>query len=386
MGAIATGMLAIVTLIFFATDRLSFLHHHTPAEMGATLTDLTVSPPVTIAQYLERTQLQPSPASLTLPPAGIGGLRRPGTVEYVAQRIGPTTSATSAASAPSVSSVSQSSPIGRPPSVTTSPTGGAGPPATSGTPSTSTTSTTSAPSTTSASRGPLVRGKLTPPTGPIRHTTTTTTASGATPSQLSVLSLASVATGPVTHQPATTLTLSKVSTLFANHVTVNRAIIVLCKAGVLPSGALCPAADVNTGGTAAGPGVARAGGGPDGAISEADAEAILTVFRHTRMVAGAPVGVIVNFHVTVNGYVGKPVTVRWSLWSLQNGSGRVTQLPEQWLVNRPVDTLIEQADSDSASPEFWIPLPTESGRFEVEIAAYTASGERLADEFTPPFS
>jgi hypothetical protein len=95
-----------------------------------------------------------------------------------------------------------------------------------------------------------------------------------------------------------------------------------------------------------------------------------------------PVGVIVNYHITLTGYVDQPVVVRWSLWSLKSGS--VTGLPEQWLRNRPIQTLIGQAVTDSAGPEFWIPLPTEAGPFEVEIGAYGSSG-RLDYRDSRPF-
>ena len=85
-------------------------------------------------------------------------------------------------------------------------------------------------------------------------------------------------------------------------------------------------------------------------MSEGAAEAILAVFHNTRQVANQPSGVIVNYDITLEGYVGQPVVVRWSLWSLH--SGTLTKRREEWLRSRPIQTLIGQAVRDKASPEF----------------------------------
>jgi hypothetical protein len=91
----------------------------------------------------------------------------------------------------------------------------------------------------------------------------------------------------------------------------------------------------------------------------------------------------VNYGVTLNGFVGQRVVVRWTLWSVHHGT--VSELPEQWFKDRPIETLIGEAGGDSAFPEFWIPIPKEPGPFEVELGAYDTSNVRLADKLSQPF-
>jgi hypothetical protein len=120
-------------------------------------------------------------------------------------------------------------------------------------------------------------------------------------------------------------------------------------------------------------------------MSEGAAQALLAVFGRTRTEAGQPLGVIVNYGITLTGFVGQRVVVRWTLWSLHHGPGTVSALPEQWLQNRPIETLIGEATGDSAFPEFWIPIPVDPGPFEVELGAYDTSGVRLADKVSQAF-
>src|SRR5580658_7491329 len=59
MGAVAAALLSVLTLVFFATDHLSFLHHQTPAVINATISGITVSSPLTLPQYAIRTRVAP---------------------------------------------------------------------------------------------------------------------------------------------------------------------------------------------------------------------------------------------------------------------------------------------------------------------------------------
>src|SRR5436190_1190737 len=93
-GAVAAALVAVLTLVFFATDRLSFLHHHPPAQMQASISDLMVSPPLTLAEFDERTRA--SPASLTTPlsPSGQSGR---GGAEFVSDETGSTVASSQSA-------------------------------------------------------------------------------------------------------------------------------------------------------------------------------------------------------------------------------------------------------------------------------------------------
>jgi hypothetical protein len=186
---------------------------------------------------------------------------------------------------------------------------------------------------------------------------------------------------------ATRATISRLQAFSSGPASVE--LLVLCKDAILASGAVCQPGSqspTTTPTSPATPGTTNrgAGGQPGAAISEGAAEAILAVFHKTRKVANQPLGVIVNYDVSLEGYVGQRVVVQWSLWSRHGGS--MTERQELWLRNRPVQTLIGEAVSDKASPEFWIPLPIDAGPFQVEVSAYSVSGDRLAYQFSQPFS
>jgi hypothetical protein len=85
-----------------------------------------------------------------------------------------------------------------------------------------------------------------------------------------------------------------------------------------------------------------------------------------------PVGVTVNYNVSLTGFRGRTVTVRWSLYSAEGGV-----VPRDWLRNRPIRWLKGEAEKDSASDSFWVPLPKIGGRFFVRIGLYKEDGVRL---------
>ena len=85
-----------------------------------------------------------------------------------------------------------------------------------------------------------------------------------------------------------------------------------------------------------------------------------------------PVGVTVNYDVTLTGFRGRPVTVRWSLHRL-NGA----VLPYDWLRSEAAKRLIGEFDKDTASDRFWVPLPRIGGPFFVRVELYDQDGVRL---------
>lgn len=110
------------------------------------------------------------------------------------------------------------------------------------------------------------------------------------------------------------------------------------------------------------------GGASRGATEgEARAQALLKVLRGTRTRPSedgrlAPVGVTVSFDAALEGFSGRQADVRWSLYDAR-GAGRV---PRDWLVNRRAVQLTDE----SASDDFWVPLPKLRGPFFVRIGVY----------------
>ncbi len=122
------------------------------------------------------------------------------------------------------------------------------------------------------------------------------------------------------------------------------------------------------------PGAGGDDGGGGANEREARARALLKVLRGTRTRPSedgrlAPIGVTVSFDTTLEGFSERRADVRWSLYDAR-GAGRV---PRDWLLNRRAMQLTD----DSASDDFWVPLPKRRGPFFVRIAVYDDHGNRL---------
>lgn len=126
----------------------------------------------------------------------------------------------------------------------------------------------------------------------------------------------------------------------------------------------------------------------DGSPREVDEETVaeqlgaLLIATRTRPVSGnsvQPVGVTVNFNVSLTGFKGRTVAVRWSLHHA--GGGRVAR---EWLRNQPALWLVGEAERDSAGSDFWVPLPKTKGPFFVQVGVYDEDGVRLDFAETDP--
>ncbi|HET7855958.1 MAG TPA: hypothetical protein VFL41_05825 [Gaiellaceae bacterium] len=93
-----------------------------------------------------------------------------------------------------------------------------------------------------------------------------------------------------------------------------------------------------------------------------------------------PVGVTVNFNVSLTGFRGRKVAVRWSLYGVDGAP-----VPRGWLRSQPALWLIGEAEKDTASDDFWVPLPKGEGRFYVRVAVVDEDGHRLDFRNTGPF-
>ncbi|MEV4702431.1 hypothetical protein [Actinoplanes sp. NPDC049316] len=105
--------------------------------------------------------------------------------------------------------------------------------------------------------------------------------------------------------------------------------------------------------------------------------AMVKNLRTTRPSRGAkpePVGAVVTAGVDLRGLRGRPVHLTWSLWE----KNKDTQLYRQWLNDRLAYRMTASSDHDTASLDFWIPLPDSRGSFVVR--SRLVSGEStLAD-------
>jgi hypothetical protein len=81
---------------------------------------------------------------------------------------------------------------------------------------------------------------------------------------------------------------------------------------------------------------------------------LLKATRMERLESGKrqPVGVIVNYRISLTGFSGRKVDVRWTLHRTSGGP-----LPHAWLRGQRAALLRGEAEKDSASPSFWVPLP-----------------------------
>ena len=112
------------------------------------------------------------------------------------------------------------------------------------------------------------------------------------------------------------------------------------------------------------------------------------VFRGTRTAPAQSdpskrdlIGVTINFNVSLTGFDGESADVRWSLYS----KSRQRPVPRDWLRNQRALLLKGEAEKDTGSGEFWVPIPEVKGPFFIRIGVYDADGTRLDYADTPSF-
>jgi hypothetical protein len=126
--------------------------------------------------------------------------------------------------------------------------------------------------------------------------------------------------------------------------------------------------------------------GESAQVSQAEvAEQLVSLLTGTRMQMlpsgmRQPLGVTVNYRISLTGFRGRKVDVRWELH--RPGGG---QLPQDWLKAQRAALLEGEADKDSASPSFWVPLPAIEGPFFIRVTATDEDGVRLARKDTSHF-
>jgi hypothetical protein len=86
----------------------------------------------------------------------------------------------------------------------------------------------------------------------------------------------------------------------------------------------------------------------------------------------------VNFDVTLTGFRDRRANVRWSLFDARGGG----PVPPEWLKGQVALWMEGQAQTDSGSGTFWVPLPKSEGPFFVRLGVYDEDGDRLDYEDT----
>ena len=127
-------------------------------------------------------------------------------------------------------------------------------------------------------------------------------------------------------------------------------------------------------------------GEPTQVNEEIVAEHLAGLLAGTRMVLLAsgmeqPVGVTVYFKVSLTGFRGREVHVRWALHSDEGGG----EVPEDWLKNQSRLRLKAKAEKDSASPALWIPLPKDRRPYFIRLTVYDEDGVPLDRANTSSF-
>jgi hypothetical protein len=107
--------------------------------------------------------------------------------------------------------------------------------------------------------------------------------------------------------------------------------------------------------------------------SEQVAQRLEKIFTGTRKQDGQIIGVTVNFTVSMTGFDDGTAEIRWSLHAAKSG----VPVPRDWLRLQPALSLRGEADRDSASDDFWVPIPMIKGPFFVRVGIYDDDGQRL---------
>ena len=102
--------------------------------------------------------------------------------------------------------------------------------------------------------------------------------------------------------------------------------------------------------------------------------------RQLKSGVSQPLGVTVNYKLTMTGFRGRAVRVRWELHR-QGGGG----LPHDWLKKQRPARWEAEADQESVSPNVWVPLPHTKGPLFVRLIAEDEDGVPLARSNTPRF-
>jgi hypothetical protein len=94
-----------------------------------------------------------------------------------------------------------------------------------------------------------------------------------------------------------------------------------------------------------------------------------------------PVGRLVDLSVAFHGLKHRCIQLRWSLYEAPTG----VRAKELWLRDRPALRFVPDRQDQSASQQFWVPVPRRGGRFFVRMGLFEPDGTRLTVARTEMF-
>ena len=92
-------------------------------------------------------------------------------------------------------------------------------------------------------------------------------------------------------------------------------------------------------------------------------------------------GVVVSFDATFEGLQGHDVTVTWTVYN----ADAHRHLSSDWFVDRLDARWHVQSGKDKGSDDIWVPLPPHRGRYFARISVNEANGDRITYMDTQPF-
>jgi hypothetical protein len=112
----------------------------------------------------------------------------------------------------------------------------------------------------------------------------------------------------------------------------------------------------------------------------------LRVFEQVRRepVSGGarePVGVAVDFDLTLDNLKGRNVEVHWSMYRTGAGS----PLESRWAQNRTVFSGRVDGSKQTVSRQFWVPLPPRHGHYFLQLSAWDGRTRLDYSNSKPPF-
>jgi hypothetical protein len=77
----------------------------------------------------------------------------------------------------------------------------------------------------------------------------------------------------------------------------------------------------------------------------------------------SPVGAVITYNLTLDGFAGRWETVSWSLESIKNGQ----EVPKCWWQGVRAEQIKPTVDHKSFTGEFWVPMPRRYGDYRVHV-------------------
>lgn len=91
-----------------------------------------------------------------------------------------------------------------------------------------------------------------------------------------------------------------------------------------------------------------------------------------------PLGAKISYNLKLDGFANSQVTLKWSL--LANGQS----LPRSWWKDQIAQQIRPDLSGETLPGEFWVPLPSKPGDYEVELVLTDNKGIGATSDSAPP--